>query len=361
MILLQTAFDFFAEPDPTADWVIWVVGGVVLGVILIGGIVNKLRGGSGGKGVSRFAFRRKASDLGLSPDEAKLLLKLAKSSRVGRPMQLLTNPEYYESVLKRLVQEIEESDLPEREQESRKHVLFSIANKVDTGALPLSTLPSTKNLRAGTEIRVSSDKDEVLKTHVDARLADGLVVRVPYPGRGVPFGWKKGRRLNVTFIVDETRVFAFQTRLLGYTEAAGERTIVLEHATDIRQVQKRRSPRREMNSPAYFYPVQIVSSGKGRKAQKQAMVDRNRRALGKILDVSGGGCALQASVPLAAGAYLKLEFRSHQGQDISALGKVVYAERRPPRGGVMHVRFTRMSRKNLNDIESYVFGTAEER
>ncbi len=358
MKLLQISSDFFAQPDFGNDWLIWVIGGIILLVIIVGSIAGR-QSGSGSK-FSGMAFRRKALSIGLTRDEIRLLLKIAKTPRVGRPMQLLSNPQYFESILRKLVREIDASEMPDSEREGRKHVLFRIGRLVDAAATPLRSISSTKAVRPGTEVRLSSEKGDSLETEIDGQLQEGFGVSVPFPGSGPPFGWKKGKRLQATLILNGDEVFSFSTKIINYVEAKGERSLVLEHVTNLQQIQKRRAPRREYSRPTYFYPVDVVSSGTGRKAAKRAVVNKKRRGLGRFVDVSGGGCAVQATTPLPKGTLVKLEFQGSSGGDISALGKVVGTQRTPPRGGLMHIMFTRMTRKNLNEIESYVFGAAEE-
>ena len=358
MNLLQISSDFFAQPEFGSDWLIWVIGGVILLVLIVGAVAGR-KSGSGGR-FSGPAFRRKARQIGLSRDETRLLLKIAKTPRVGRPMQLLSNPQYFESILRKLVREIDSSEMPEADREGRKHVLFRIARVVDAAATPLRSISSSKAIRPGTEIRLVSEQRDSLDTEIDAQLQEGFGVSVAFPGSGPPFGWKKGKRLQATVILNGDEVFSFSTKVINYVEAKGDRTLVLEHVENLRQTQKRRAPRREYNRPTYFYPVDVVSTGTGRKASKRAVVNQKRRGLGRFVDVSGGGCAVQATTPLPKGTLVKLEFQGTSGGNITALGKVVGTEKTPPRGGLMHIMFTRMTRKNLNEIEAYVFGAAEE-
>lgn len=133
----------------------------------------------------------------------------------------------------------------------------------------------------------------------------------------------------------------------------------VEHATNIRQSQKRRSPRREYDRACYFYPVTVITVGRGKKAKKQAFVNKNRRIFGRIDDLSAGGCAIRTQGPLASGSILKVDFEAADGSPISVFGRVRGLERSRNRGRIMHIMFTRVSRKNLNRIESYVYGLVE--
>ncbi|MEE8440712.1 MAG: PilZ domain-containing protein, partial [Spirochaetia bacterium] len=142
-------------------------------------------------------------------------------------------------------------------------------------------------------------------------------------------------------------------------KVGGASIMFIEHATNIRQSQKRRSPRRECDRPCYYYPVTVITVGRGRKAKKQAFVDKNRRIFGRFEDLSAGGCAIRTQVPLTAGSILKIDFEAADGTSISVFGRVRGVERTHNRGRLMHIMFTRVSRKNLNQIQSYVYGLVE--
>jgi len=88
-------------------------------------------------------------------------------------------------------------------------------------------------------------------------------------------------------------------------------------------------------------------------------VNKNRRIFGRFEDLSAGGCAIRTQAPLTAGSILKVDFEGADGTPISAYGRVRGVERSRIKGRIMHIMFTRVSRKNLNQIQSYVYGLIE--
>jgi hypothetical protein len=105
--------------------------------------------------------------------------------------------------------------------------------------------------------------------------------------------------------------------------------------------------------------VTVITVGRGRKAKKQAFVNKNRRIFGRFEDLSAGGCAIRTQVPLSAGNILKVDFEGADGAPVSVFGKVRGVDRSRARGRLMHIMFTRVSRKNLNQIQSYVYGLVD--
>jgi c-di-GMP-binding flagellar brake protein YcgR len=188
---------------------------------------------------------------------------------------------------------------------------------------------------------------------------NGLGVEVPPERRTGGLTWRKGTPLQLSVVTDNERLYTFRTKVIGYNTARGASIMFVEHANNIKQTQKRRSPRREYDHPCYFYPVTVISVGRGRKARKQAFVNKGRRIYGRFEDLSAGGCAIRTQVPLTVGSILKVDFETVDGTPISVFGKVRHVDRVRARGRLMHIMFTRVSRKNLNQIQSYVYGLIE--
>jgi c-di-GMP-binding flagellar brake protein YcgR len=182
-----------------------------------------------------------------------------------------------------------------------------------------------------------------------------LGIEVPLDRRGQEVRWKKGTRLHISAILDRNRIFSFNTKVLGYNTFQRESILFTEHAQNIKQTQKRRSQRKELDRPCYFFPVEIMTMAEGRKTVKRAMLNKNLRHLGTMVDISAGGCCIKARNPLKAGSLLKIEFETQRKVHVTVFGKVRGVDQDPPHGGYMHVMFTRISKKNLNKIQEYVY------
>jgi c-di-GMP-binding flagellar brake protein YcgR len=220
-------------------------------------------------------------------------------------------------------------------------------------------LSSTRQLKLGQPLRLANLSDRVTyPSEVSSNLQDALGVETPETTTGQQVNWRPGTRVRASFVLEGERVFSFDTKVVGYNIVRGVPTVFLEHAENLRQTQKRRSPRIEFDRPAYFYPVQIINEGRGRRAERRAVVDRNHRHFGRIEDISAGGCAIRCQTPLQSGALLKIDFETDDDTPISVFGKVRHTEPLPPRMGIMHIMFTRISRRHLNQIQAYVYGLA---
>jgi hypothetical protein len=81
----------------------------------------------------------------------------------------------------------------------------------------------------------------------------------------------------------------------------------------------------------------------------------SQRALGIVVDLSSGGCAIEAMKPFEKGKLVMVEFDIDRKAPIRAFGKVIHIHRTQGRGGIMHVMFTRVTRQYLNRISEFVY------
>jgi c-di-GMP-binding flagellar brake protein YcgR len=171
--------------------------------------------------------------------------------------------------------------------------------------------------------------------------------------------WKRGARAKAVFWRHGDSGYAFMTKILGYEKMQGRSVFLLQHSQTLRRSQRRAHRRRELSRSCFFFPILVLTSGRGRRARKRAVVQENFRHVGKILDVSGGGCAIESQTPLQAGKLLRIDFELDRRRRITAYGKVRRTTRGAGRRGDMHVMFTRVSSRNMNQILSFVYDFGE--
>jgi c-di-GMP-binding flagellar brake protein YcgR len=356
-ILLQQDIQFFAQPDPAQTRVVLIVFGVLVLVGVVAAVVNSRRGKGGGGG--SVGMHRQAKKIGLTPEQRKALKELARSLSLQNPQRLLTNPAYMNHAIRRRIDQLDGSSLPEAERERQKSVLFAIKRTLENSQTSGRALPSSRHLRVGQPVHIRAPENVQQDSLVASNVHNGLGIDVPYQRRGSRITFAKGTPLQVSFVDESGRHYSFNTRVIGYNNARGASIMFVDHATNIPQTQKRKSPRREYDRPCYFYPVTVLTTGRGRKQKTQAFVNKNRRIFGQFEDLSAGGCAIRTQVPLPKGDILKIDFEYTDGTPLSVYGKVRAVERQRSRGRLMHIKFTRVSRKNLNQIQSYVYGISE--
>lgn len=361
MVLLQTQYNFFSQPDPTTTYIGLAIFLFLISIAVVAAIVNNRRRGTVRSGkVSKGGFRRHAKRAGLYPSHVRLLERLIKSQSINAPYRLLDGGPYLNNAIRNELTELAAAQLSEAERENQKNMLFQIKSILDAARQSANVISSSRNLRIGQDVRlVLEGGGGAYDTTILSNLANMFGVEIPRDGEGAPIRPAKGIRAQLTFIRDNNRVYRFITRVRGSHTMRGRGVLFFEQVNDIKEVQKRKSPRKEFGKPAYFYPVEIVESGTGRKRTREAVVQRSRNYLGRIEDISAGGCRLRAQRPLKKGTLIKVEFQSEQRTPISVFGKVRSVDSNGSYGGDMHIMFTKVSQKHLNEIMSFVYGFSE--
>jgi len=356
-ILLQQDIEWFAQPDPAQTRVSLIVFGALIVVGVVAAILNSRRGS--GRGARAIGVGRQAKRYGLDSDQRRALRELVRSLNLQNPQRLLTNSAYLNHALRRRIEQLDASNLPDREREHQKSVLLSVARAVQNAMATVRVLPSTRHVPVGQSVHVRGPDESEHDTFVASNVHNGLGIEMPFARRGSSLSYKKGALLRISFVDDSDRMYGFETRVIGYNNTKGASIMFVAHATNVPQTQKRRSPRRVYDRACYFYPVTVLTTGRGRKRKTQAFVNKNRRIFGRLEDLSGRGCGIRTQVPLPRGEILKVDFEASDGTPISVYGMVRGVDRHRTRGRLMHIKFTRVSRKHLNQIQSFVYGLTE--
>jgi c-di-GMP-binding flagellar brake protein YcgR len=360
-ILLQQEIQFFAEPDPAQTRLTLIVFGVLVAIGVLAAVLNSRRGGGAGRGGGGGGggVARQAKKLGLDADQRRVLKDLVRSLSLQNPGRLLTNSAYLNHALRRRMDQLDNADIPDTERERQKSLLFTVKRSVQNATANKRVLPSSRHIKVGQAVHIRSASGAEHDTTVASNVHNGLGIEMPFERRASRASYEKGSPLIVSFVDEGDRLYTFRTRVIGYNNTRGASVVFVQHASSIPQTQKRTSPRREYDRPCYFYPVTVLTTGRGRKQKTQAFVNKNRRIFGRFEDLSAGGCAVRTQVPLPKGDMLKIDFENADGTPISVYGMVRAVQRQRARGRLRHIKFTRVSRKHLNQIQSYVYGLTE--
>jgi hypothetical protein len=359
MFLLQAVLPTLKSSDSSS-----MVVGVVILLLFVGLLFLAGRSSSGGRGArspggsrrfSRRTFRRAATQMGLNQVQVRTLENLVRKYDVPSPMTLFSNPTLLDRTLRRAIDEIGMSGANESVRESQRLTIFRIKQAIERNATKAAPIRSTKELKINQALTVSPDKGGRYQSRISANLKDSLGVRIPVDNHNNEVRWAKGARLKVFFWKKNGEGFSFTTKLLAYQSIRGIPSLLLAHSSGVKQEKQRRFRRKYIDRPIYFYPVQVITQGSGRNAVKRAMVEKNRGALGTMKDISAGGCSVRSSYPLQTGSLVKLEFETARGHNVGCYGKVMRTRPSRPAGGQMHIMFTKVTKRNLNEINTFVY------
>ncbi|NCN05471.1 MAG: PilZ domain-containing protein [Spirochaetales bacterium] len=335
---------------------VYIVVGLLLGLALFLFIGSRSSTPSGPSGkVSIGGFRRQAKSAGLEKDQIKILEKAVKDQKIGNPVRLLTHAGLLNKVLRTLIDDVRQSSLGDSQKEALISEFFRIKTTLGN-TRKVSSAPGSQIVGQGQTVTLYTRSKPPMESMVTANMESRLSLQVPKTPQGILVRYKVGEPIRVRFVRDTGKVFRFETKILEVTNVDGIDVILLEHVKQMEQVQLRRYPRKEINKPTYFQKVEILTEGKGRKEVKRAVVQKNRRFLGQVEDVSVGGCAIFSRTLLEKNTLVKITFDIGPQQTVNAFGKILHSRSRRPQGGIMHVAFTRVSKQNLNQIQSFIYG-----
>lgn len=358
--LLQTEFQW-KETDPVSTAIAVGIFVAFIVFLVVAGAASGNQGGAGGssgsgrKRYSKRAFRQRAKRRGLSKAQIKTLQNLIKRFAVSNPMNLLANSGALDSLLRRAIQSIDGLGASEQQKENQKLHLYRIKQTIERNANKKSTYSSTKQINAGTQLVLTPEGGGRYQSKLLTTLKGSVAVTIPSSSTGSQVRWKRWTKLKVFFWKANGQGYSFVTKINGYGKVRGIDAILLNHSNAIVQAQQRKYRRRNIDRPAYFYPVRIMSDGVGKNSRKRAQVEGSRGTLSTILDISAGGCSIRTAHPLSAGELIKVEFETDHTAPISFYGKVLNSRKTRPYGGIMHIMFTRISKRNLNSINAYIY------
>ncbi len=360
--LLQSRFDtqFVEQADTRTIILAAVLVGIFVLVLVIAGLSSSRKRRQEGDGGApqkyrKGAFRRRASGLGLNKTHIRTLEYVRKRFNVKKPYSLLTSQSYLDFYLNKAINEIDSQAIDDEIKEGRKLTLYRIKQVIERNSSKSSGFQSTKQLKTSQPVSLSVEGSPRYQSRVLGVLKDGVAVQVPASEKGTQVRWKKWSPVQVFFWKPNGEGFSFSSKVTGYNNFRGTPAVLLQHSSSIRSAKQRRFRRKEIETPCYVYPVRVLTSGRGKNQQKKAYVDTRRRILGTLLEVSAGGCSIRGTKVLEKGTLAKVEFETGRGNTIAPYGKIVNTRKENAMSYVMHVMFTRVSKKNLNKINAFVY------
>ena len=333
---------------------------LVIIIVLIGlFVLYGIRSGGNSSKSSGFSLRKQSKLHGLTPDHYRILKHAIRDLKIQTPSVLFTNGRFLNNTLKQLLVKIEGSSYPETTKEALKAELFEIKARITHENPALKTAISTKSMPMNQEVTLYSKSYPPFRSEMTGKTTEVLAINLPRDSQGEWIQYKTGTPIKVRYIRDEDKVFSFVSTIRDIREIEGIMKLLLPHTSEVKRVQLRKSPRKEFHRSTFFYKVDVTTDGKGRKEVRKAVVDKNRRFSGNMEDISAGGCSLFTRSPLQVGSLIMLTFDISKGTAVNVFGKVRNL-RREKSGTLMHLMFTRVSTKHLNEIRSFIYGFTED-
>jgi c-di-GMP-binding flagellar brake protein YcgR len=168
-----------------------------------------------------------------------------------------------------------------------------------------------------------------------------------------------GKKIKVYFWRTDDAGYEFETKVLEQITHEEFPLLYISHTSSLQRKQSRRSARVEVNIRAQFSPVEVAKTPGGSKA-----FIAKRAYMGKIIDLSEGGCCMLAGRLLKKNDRLKLDFELTAEKRIVALGVIVSVgktgDERVRKLNIMFVKMSRQARQHILLYVYNIFGEREE-
>ncbi|MCL2294743.1 MAG: PilZ domain-containing protein [Spirochaetes bacterium] len=378
-ILLQ-AMPFAELPQADARTTSIMIG-IIIGfflVLILGGSIAGKKGSSGGGGylksglkttgavksantwANRRKFKKMAKNIGLSSVQIKVLEELADKHKIGSPVTFFNSPKVFNITMKKAIQEYDSGAYSPEVRENYKMLLFNAKQKLDKSAATDKKITTSRQLSAGKSITITTGTGEKYSSHIVTNLKDYMCAVVPTRYDGTMLKLSKWENVKVSIIEKGDKGFFYDSKIAGYTTVKGTSCVMLQHSNTINTSKQRNFPRKELGKSCYFFKINVVTLTEGKEVVKKAIIDDNAKGrLGSVLEISAGGCSIKSPNYLNKGELIRVDIDIEKKQSVSALGKIVNTRRAGLGAAIMHVQFTRTSKKNMNSINSYIYGIGE--
>jgi hypothetical protein len=297
-----------------------------------------------------------AANIGLSKSQTDALEYLVVACKVKQPFLIFSNAGLLDDVLRRGINSIGNDREKSQEERDRKQAeLFKTKEIIERSYKRGVGITSTSLIRPGQSLVFVQENGKKYQSRLIANFQKMLACTAPVDEDGQVTKLERGTRLKAHFWRVNDSSYMFLTKVLRYDALKGQQIVVIQHSKALKRSQHRRFRRRELVRSCFFYPIEIIAEGRGRRARKRAFVQQNFRHLGTLLDVSAGGCSISSQTPIEKGRLIMVEFEINRGTRITSYGKVIGTGKKAVLTSTMHVMFTKVTRHNLNHIYTYVY------
>jgi hypothetical protein len=364
LVLLQSRIQFWPEQSNMSIIIGIALVLVFVVVLLVGGYRagKNRRSAAARRKYNRYVFQRMASNVGLTQSQLESLENLIRVCKVKQPFLIFSNAGLLDDTLKKGIYSVSNNrELSAEDKERRLNDYFKIKEKLERSSRRGVGITSTSLIRPGQSMVISLPDGNQLQTKIVTNLKRMLVCSIPEEIGADRLSWKRGTNIQAHFWRSNDSGYVFASKILGYDNMKGRPTVLIQHSRTLKRNQQRKFRRRPLARSCFFYPIEVVAVGKGRNIKRRAYVQENFKHIGNFLDISAGGCSINSQAPLERGKLLMIEFEIERGERLTAYGKVRRLSQSRGLFSVMHIMFTKVTSRNLNNIYSYVYNYVQPR
>lgn len=348
---LRFSGNLLGSKQNTDPKTILITLGAIILFFLIVVFINKISGGNGALRQLKGTFKRKAKELHLNKNQIKLLINLLKDSDIKKPLMVLSHPTNLNSLLRKAIKDIKKESISEIAKQDKITTIYRIKHHLDKYQKS-SQIKNTHEIKNGTKVVIERNDNKSYTSIVLGNYENFFCVKLPTDSLGNQIKWKKGSDVKIIAFDRNDKESHFLSRTLGIKNIGAANTIIIAHTIKTTQNVARSFQRVDISLSTYIYPVNKVFD----KSKKKYIfkINRNSGRIGKLLDISSGGCSVTMKMPFTEGSLIELDFDLEGDVAVKLQGKILKI--RISRGKkITHIRFTRASAKHLNLINNFIY------
>jgi c-di-GMP-binding flagellar brake protein YcgR len=332
-----------------------IVAGVIVAFVAF--LVLRFRGGK--ERFPWYDFYSKGRREGFSFKEIGFLKNIAIQNRVEKPQSIFWSTKQLDRCLKPAILKINADEgmnpgykleMIDKLLDLRTKAEFNLPRYKKKIRDTLSLLPRQK-------IIVKDANYGTFTSWVVEITRKNIVITYPAGQKAAEALVWTGRKISVYFWRAEDAGYEFETRVLEQITHEEFPLLYISHSNSLQRKQMRKSARIEVSMRAQFSPIEVAKTEGGSKAYVS-----KRSYMGKIIDLSVGGCCMLAGRLLKKNDRLKLEFDITAEKRVVALGVIVGASNTgDDRVRKLHLMFVKMSMQSRHHVLLFVYNIFGER
>jgi hypothetical protein len=292
---------------------------------------------------------------GFNKEQAELFARLCNGNRIHNPSHMLQEEGEFNDFFTRTLRYLDSQKASGGNSERYKTILFTIKEKVDNYKHASRHLTSTRGIRTGQQITVTTKKDEQYPSTVMLNTQDGLLCSVPRDDFGNELRLPLWSRITVFFYAGTGESYQLDTKIRRYESARNETRMVIAHTDTIKPLPNRNHVRKSLTIPCRFTPVTVANIVNGKHTEHK-YYPSSRIFDGTLEDISAGGCSIATNAPIPVGEYAQITFKMDGINEDTIIVKIVKhraVEDSPVT--VMHIQFAKIPRASMNRIFSFIY------
>ena len=213
---------------------------------------------------------------------------------------------------------------------------------------------STQQIPVGSIIFYIAEDGEQLPFTVLSNSRDNFIVEIP------DFIYKSPRRPQIlvrcrfTFKNLQGLTHNFVSRVIRYEERDGAYKAVIAHTDQLQSQANRHFKREFMNEKCVFSPVSINKKAQNSKNDEEKYIFSDKIYMGKLSNISAGGCCIQTDLPIKENQYLCVIIPT-MGIRERLVGIIKQSRKLPTGLFALHIQFTKISITSKNLIYTLVY------